>query len=80
MHVRERPKYVSFVKLGIYDVTDFTEGTFHNWGTCADENRKIDYIFTNAKRSVKTPEIVKKYEKDGVYCSDHYPVCGYIEI
>lgn len=67
-------------KLGIYDITDFTEGTFHRWGELADEKIKIDYIFTNAKRSAKTPEIVKKYEKDGVYCSDHYPVCGYIEI
>lgn len=66
--------------LGIYDITDFYEGTFHMWGKKTEEKIKIDYIFTNAKKSKKTSYIVKQYEKDGVYCSDHYPVCGYIEI
>ncbi|MBR5307983.1 MAG: endonuclease/exonuclease/phosphatase family protein [Clostridia bacterium] len=66
--------------LGTKDITDVNEATFHQWGTRLDESIKIDYIFTNAKKSDKPCKIVKEYEKDGVYCSDHYPVCAYVEI
>ena len=67
-------------KLGMYEVSNVNEATFHQWGTRLDENIKIDYIFTNAAKNDKACKIVKEYEKDGVFCSDHYPVCAYIEI
>lgn len=68
-------------ELGIIEITDnIIEGTFHKWGEKTDKKIKIDYIFTNAERGEKPSELVTKYQKDGVYCSDHFPVCGYIKL
>lgn len=67
--------------LGIVEITDnITDGTFHKWGEKLNDKIKIDYIFTNAETSQKPSELVTKYQKDGVYCSDHFPVCGYINL
>ena len=68
-------------ELGITEITsDITDGTFHKWGEKTDEKIKIDYIFTNAAKSGKPSELITKYQKDGIYCSDHFPVCGYIKL
>lgn len=64
--------------LGISDITDGITSTFHAWGKKRDINIKIDYIFTNAEKSKKTSYTVTKYEENGVFCSDHYPVCGFV--
>lgn len=66
--------------LGISDITENISATFHKWGQKLSENIKIDYIFTNSKKSHEESYAVTKYEKDGVYCSDHNPVCGFVEI
>lgn len=58
------------------DATAEIERTFHNFGRPDDRVVKIDYIFTDAE-----PEqayIVEDTPADGVYISDHYPVCAWI--
>ncbi len=67
-------------ELGIFEITGNVGTTFHGWGERLSENMKIDYIFTNAKMSKKESYKITTYEKDGVFCSDHYPVCGFVEI
>ena len=66
--------------FGISDITDGIATTFHKWGARLGEDVKIDYIFTNAEKSEKSSYIVTKYEENGVYCSDHYPVCGFVTV
>lgn len=62
----------------VKDVTANIPYTFHNYGKLVgDEGWKIDYIFTDA-------EPIESYKVDdvpvnGVYISDHYPVCAWIE-
>lgn len=68
-------------RLGLKDITSGLGSTFHKWGTLADDgSEKIDYIITNNPCDGKPSYVVKKYEKNGVYCSDHYPVCGFVKI
>ena len=59
------------------DATAQIERTFHNYGKNPEHVVKIDYIFTDA-------EPIEAYAiadngVDGVYISDHYPVCAWIE-
>ena len=59
------------------DVTADISHTFHGFGRY-EEGVKIDYIFTDAKalsvyRAEDTPI-------DGMYASDHYPVCAVLEL
>lgn len=61
-----------------FPVINATEGigvTFHNFGQKPD-GPQIDYIYTDAVTAAK-PYTVTKWteEQDGVYLSDHYPVC-----
>ncbi len=62
---------------GVIDATADIDGTFHGFG-CYDVPTKIDYIFTN----VLTTDAYRLDDEhtDGVYISDHYPVCAIIEI
>lgn len=59
------------------DLTSGIKGTYHAWGTKSDS--KIDYIFASGN---VTPIDVKTWDDchDGVYLSDHYPVCATVEI
>ena len=62
----------------ISDVTDNIKVTFHGYGTTAI---KIDYIYMEKELA----EAVKKVEawtdeRNGVYLSDHYPVCAELEL
>lgn len=63
-------------EAGLIDQTEGVEGTYHEYETLPINN-KIDYIFTS-------PDLVCndvtpwKDEKEGVYLSDHYPVCAEI--
>lgn len=61
----------------LQDATASITHSFHNFGK-QTENCKIDYIFTDgtpleAYRIEDTPS-------DGIYLSDHYPICAWIEI
>ena len=62
---------------GAIDTTAGIDGTFHNYGTL-QEAYKIDYIITNIPS--EKAYCVADEHKDGIYISDHYPVCASLEI
>ncbi len=63
---------------GIVDVTADVGATFHGYGKTAV---KIDYIFLTSELAEKLLGVEKwEDEKDGIYLSDHYPVCAELEI
>lgn len=58
----------------IVDVTKGIKETFHGFGKI--ENNKIDYIFISKclVRMIETVDVWKD-EINGIYLSDHYPIC-----
>ena len=62
-------------KEGLFEVTEDIKITFHNFGDPNDQ-RKLDYIFLSneLKDRVQGVELWTD-NKDGIYLSDHYPVC-----
>lgn len=61
----------------VYDITDTIDVTFHGWGQTAI---KIDYIFVT--ESIKANvQSVRTWDDcdEGIYLSDHYPVCVEID-
>ncbi|MBE6668855.1 MAG: endonuclease/exonuclease/phosphatase family protein [Ruminococcaceae bacterium] len=67
------------VNAGAADATATLGGTFHGFGRL--ENKiKIDYIFTNADFDASESYVVEDNPVEGVYISDHNPVCGFIEL
>lgn len=59
----------------VINVTKDIGTTFHNFGKKL-EGPQIDYIYTDTATAAKPHSIVKwTDEQDGVYLSDHYPVC-----
>ena len=58
------------------DATSGISQTFHNFGKLSGAY-KIDYIFTDGKAS--GAYAVSDNPEDGIYLSDHYPVCAEIE-
>jgi len=67
------------VNAGAADVTATLGGTFHGFGRL--ENKiKIDYIFSNANHNTDESYVVEDVPVEGVYISDHNPVCGFIEL
>ena len=65
--------------LGIKDVTANLGGTFHAFGQ-EEIPAKIDYIFTNAPCDESKTFIVPDSGVNGVYISDHFPVCTTVEM
>ena len=65
--------------LPIVDATAQLGGTFHGFGTL-ETPVKIDYIFTNAKCDPAESRIVEDNPVNGIYLSDHNPVCAYITL
>lgn len=66
------------IRLSGMELTDVTKGmgtTFHNYG---DTDEKLDYIYISKAFACKK---VCKWTDcyDGVYLSDHYPVCAELE-
>lgn len=59
------------------DATENIHHTFHGFGS-VDYDYKIDYVFTNS--SALTAYTVTQPADDGIYISDHHPVCAIIEI
>jgi len=62
---------------GVVEATADIKHTFHNYGRIT-ENHKIDYIFTNTR--VVSSHAVEDGPVEGIYISDHYPICAEIEI
>lgn len=59
---------------GFADAAAGSGGTFHDFGTCG-EPEKIDYIFVSHGMLAERAERFLDC-RDGVYLSDHYPVCA----
>lgn len=63
------------------DFIDFTENvgpTYHNWGN-PNRQDKIDYIYGSPEWKLKGADTWKDCH-EGVWLSDHYPVCAEVEI
>lgn len=67
------------LNAGASDATSTLGGTFHGFGA-RKEKVKIDYIFTNADHNADDSYVVEDTPVNGVYISDHNPVCSFIEI
>lgn len=79
MNDRPNSKCIS-IAMDIKGVTDATANiphSYHEYGKIK-EDFKIDYIFTNA--NVLRSHAVLDEPVDGIYISDHYPLCAEIEI
>lgn len=75
----DAPEIGIFSTVGIKDATSKLGGTFHDFGRL-EEKQKIDYIFTNAKCDENESFTIPDDGVEGIYISDHYPVCAYVEI
>ena len=63
------------------DLTEDTGITFHDFGLAREPLYKIDYIFTDPATAAKPSTCdVWRDEYNGVFLSDHYPVCVCAEI
>lgn len=61
------------------DVTAGLGGTFHGFNTRAVKS-KIDYIFTDLPCDPAESFIIPDEGIDGIYISDHHPVCAVVEL
>lgn len=57
------------------DLTKGLPGTFHNFGRI--EPYKIDYIYSDLEKTGEA-YLVKDTPRDGIYISDHSPVCAFV--
>ena len=71
------------IKLITEKYTDATKGigaTFHGFGKKEPENaRQIDYIFTNMDTDIRESFALRQEPKNGIYLSDHHPVCAFLK-
>lgn len=75
----ESPEIESMNHSGIVcDVTEELSGTYHNFGKM-DKPVKIDYIAVSDNIRLEKVELWKD-QKDGVFLSDHYPICATVYI
>lgn len=77
--VKESPDIICFQEVKVMnaagefvDLTGGTDGTFHDYGRQKAE--KIDYIFGDSVLICREVTIWDE-SWNGVYLSDHYPVC-----
>lgn len=69
---------VKTVRAHLSDLTENLAGTFHGFGRLSPQDRrKIDYIFSDAP-AAKNACLVPDEPQDGVYVSDHFPVCAFL--
>lgn len=65
----------------VRDATFGMGGTFHDFGKLSEERKyKIDYIFTNLPFEIEKSIRIPDTGIDGVYISDHHPICAEIEL
>ncbi|MBR4880006.1 MAG: endonuclease/exonuclease/phosphatase family protein [Clostridia bacterium] len=63
---------------GIKDVTSHIPFTYHEWGV---KNNKIDYIYMTDDLAEKVKKVTAWDDKiNGIWLSDHYPVCAEMEL
>ncbi len=76
----DTPEITVFADSGITDATSELGGTFHGFGKRAVKS-KIDYIFTTLPCDKAQSFIIPdEGDADGIYISDHHPVCATVEI
>ena len=64
----------------LIDMTENSGYTFHSFGN-EEKFAKIDYIFTDKKTAANVKSVeVWKDELNGIYLSDHYPLCMTVEL
>lgn len=69
------------IRLAAQVLTDATASiarTFHEYGKNPKKIVKIDYVFTDADSS--EAYAVEDFGVNGIYISDHYPVCAWIDV
>ncbi|MCQ2427552.1 MAG: endonuclease/exonuclease/phosphatase family protein [Clostridia bacterium] len=73
--------FTSFKTCGrpVIDATAALGGTFHAFGT-REKMSKIDYIFTDMTCDAAKSFVLPDEPKEGIYISDHRPVCAFVEI
>ena len=66
----------TYADFPLVNITANIGTTFHDFGK-KEDGPQIDYIYTDAN-TAKSPYTITKWtdEQDGVYLSDHYPVCA----
>lgn len=65
----------------VIDATASLGGTFHGFGRYSPEKApKIDYIFTDLPCNISKSYVVTDTPADGLYISDHNPVCAFVEL
>ena len=66
--------------VNLTDLTDAFDHTFHRYGKLPAPH-KIDYIFADPT-TAQCPHTVSLWtqETDGIYLSDHYPVCALTQL
>ena len=65
----------------VLDATAQIGATFHNYGRLLPDHAvKIDYIFTDMPCDISRSYRVEDIPVEGVYISDHNPVCAYVEL
>lgn len=65
-------------KKDFKNVTSGIGVTFHGFMQAANPSQ-IDYIFVRGGLKCQSTHKWDKYEENGVYISDHYPVCAELE-
>lgn len=71
---------IKLIKAHIADITEEVGQTFHGFGRRPkDPSLHIDYIFSDAKKAAPSYAVPDE-SVGGVYISDHYPICAFIEI
>ena len=76
----DAPEITEILNTKLFKADDATANlthTFHGFGKF-NEDHKIDYIFTNAPHH--STQIVTAPCEDGIYISDHHPVCTILEL
>lgn len=70
----------NYEETPIFDLTENLGCTYHGFGELPD-GKQIDYIYTD-KASAEKPYTAEKWtdEINGIFLSDHYPVCVEIEL
>ena len=78
----DTPEITAFTEAGITDATSELGGTFHAFGRYDNDRKsKIDYIFTNLPCDKSNSFIIPdEGDSQGIYISDHHPVCATVEI
>ena len=72
---------ISLFAQKLTDATCNIAGTFHAYKDIPlEEMIKIDYVFTDLPTDPNESFAIPDAHKDGIYISDHRPVCAFIEL